>query len=102
MPFESVKQNEREEMRLAILQIIYQDDNYSLQGLANIAAALTQWGVKTQIEEIRRAVIYLNLKGLLSVDGNTDWIMTLTSDGIDLCEGNLPSPVGIAISENRH
>ena len=101
MRFETVRQNEREEMRLAILQIIYQDDNYSLQGLANIAAALAQWGVRSQIEEIRRAVIYLSLKGLLSLEGNTDWIMTLTSDGIDLCEGNLPSPAGISISENR-
>lgn len=101
MRFETVKQNEREEMRLAILQIIYQDDNYSLQGLTNIVEALKVWGIKGPIEEIRRAILYLEKKGFLALEGNTDPIMSLTADGIDLCEGNLLSPPGIAISEHR-
>lgn len=98
---ETVKQPEREEMRLAILQIIYQDDNYSVQGLGNILDALREWGIKTPTEEVRRALLYLEKKGFLLLEGNTDPIASLTADGIDLCEGNYLSPAGIAISENR-
>jgi hypothetical protein len=89
-------------MRLAILQIIYEDGSYAVQGLQTLVAALQSMGVKAPKEEVRRAVIYLQRKGLIVATGTTELYARLTAEGIDLCEGNYPCPAGISsLGEGR-
>jgi hypothetical protein len=102
MQLETVKQVEREDMRLAILQIIYADVSYSVQGLQTLVEALRSTGLNTPIEEVRRAVLYLQKKGLIVATGTTELYARLTAEGIDLCEGNYPCPAGISsLGEGR-
>lgn len=96
MRFESVQQSEREDMRLAILQVIYKDEAYAFQGMQNLCSALKALGIDHPFEEVRRAVLYLQKKGMLIVTGTTELYLRLTAEGIDLCEGNYPPPAGIS------
>lgn len=91
-----VRQAERQDLRLCILQVVYAgDDQYCFSGEL-LAKELGKLAVTARLEEIKRACRYLSLQGLLQITGAVDPVYCLTAAGVDLCEGNLPVPLGIS------
>ena len=87
-------QQRKEDLRWRLLKMAQHAGSGLNDGMA--LEILSQVWLDVNLDEVRIALFYLELKGLVTLRrGAVEWRYGLTAAGIDCVDGNMACPVGI-------
>lgn len=91
-----LQQAKREQLRWRLLCVAYVAGTLGV-GEHTMIEVVNEVGGNTDLEQVRQELCYLEGKELLEIDrGRSRWTVTITPTGIDVREGTVGCPPGIA------
>lgn len=93
---------QREEMRWRVLRVL--EASRGIPCVEEIILrTVSDVKMTVSLEDVRRELLYLEDKGLVSIEDKTaeNWYASLTAQGVDVVEYTVPAPAGVGRPARR-